>query len=422
MFKNVLLISILFCLLCLNGCATTGLMGTYSQIPQSTPIDVSQKNFPDFGVAKIKSALPPGSVIGGYYDGWARVKWQTYYAQGIVDELTQEHYRNGIRQELENAGYKVSGGGGDLFEEDTTWKARFLVGGRIIKAQYNSFGPLAGNFSEGGVTVDWEIYDKQVRKAIYKKETSGYAKLQGLNLEVCTLSLRNAFRNLLASKEFVNFMEQYVKSPPPELSESKTVEFLKTSPWPKGKMDINEVNKAIIAIKTENGHGSGFIINPEGYAITNYHVIANNNTIDAILKGNKPIQAQVIRTNPEKDLALIKLRGEEYDYLPLTDLSNVKVGMDIYAVGTPIFLGLSNSLSKGIVSGVRKIKDFDITLLQTDASVNPGNSGGPLINMQGEVIGVVALKIADLGVEGLGFAISIDDVKKYLNLQEKTGR
>lgn len=78
--------------------------------------------------------------------------------------------------------------------------------------------------------------------------------------------------------------------------------------------------------------------------------------------------------------------------------------------------------SKGIVSGRRTLKELGIELIQTDAPVNPGNSGGPLINSEGEVLGIIALKIAAPGIEGLGFAISINDCKKYLNLQRKESK
>lgn len=404
----------------LSGCATTGsLMKRYSTLENKIPIDVSNENFPPFGVSKIKSAIPPGSAIGGHHDGWAKVKWSTYYAHGFIDANIQEHYREAVRSELENAGYTVYGGGSDLFEDDKTWKARFLVGGKISDARNNTYAPMAGDYSECGFTINWELYDKQARKVIYKRQTDGYSKLSGVNLQVNSVALRNSFRSLLSQNNFVEFVRGYINNPDLLAEGSEPIKFSKLKKKRNEKLNIAELNNAIIAIKTDNGHGSGFIINSEGYAITNYHVIANSNIVDALMKGGKPIEAQVIRTDPDKDLALIKLRGEEYDYLPLGELDNIKIGMDVYAVGAPIFLELSNSLSKGILSGKRKMKDFDITLLQTDVAVNPGNSGGPLINMDGEVIGVVALKIAMSGVEGLGFAISIDDVIKYLNLQEK---
>lgn len=420
MIKKLYLSVLATCLLALYGCVTTRVTEKYPGPEQRLPIDVSSKKLPEFRVTIIKSSLVPGSVMGGhYYDRRARVKRETYYARGVVGNLEQEQYVNAVKEELKNAGYKVSGGSEDLFQKDDSWKARFLIGGRIIKCELNTFTSFAGDFSEEKITVMWEIYDNQEQKVIYKHETSGYAKLVGINREIVVLSIRNSFRNFLSLDDFVNFIVQYTEKSSQPTTDSKPIDFLRMDKKQRNKLSINEVNDAIITIKTENGHGSGFIINPDGYAITSYHVIANNNIIEAMLRGGKPIVAQVIRTNPDKDLALIKLRGEEYNYLPFGEINNVKVGTEVYAVGTPLSIGLSHSLSKGILSGIRERKDFDVTLFQTDASVNPGNSGGPLINMDGEVIGIVALKIAVPGIEGLGFAISIEDAKKYLNLQEK---
>jgi len=184
--------------------------------------------------------------------------------------------------------------------------------------------------------------------------------------------------------------------------------------------DFEEIDKAIVAIKTENGHGSGFLINSDGYAITNYHVVKEVNSITSYLTGGKPIQAEVVRVTPEKDLAIIKLIGKKYDFLELGNKKNVGLGDEVYAAGAPASIGLMNSISKGIVSGIREFEDEGdkITLIQTDASVNPGNSGGPLIDKNGSVIGVVALKLSSYNMEGLSFAISIEDVKKFLNLKE----
>lgn len=187
------------------------------------------------------------------------------------------------------------------------------------------------------------------------------------------------------------------------------------------KKDLNDVDKALIAIESESNHGSGFLINSEGYAITNYHVVKDKKSVTSYLTGEKPINAEVMLTVPDKDLAVIKLAGKKYDFLKLANAKNIKVGDEVYVAGAPLSIGLMNSLSKGIVSGLREVEDKDrkITLIQTDASVNPGSSGGPLIDKNGNVIGIVALKSSVYNTEGLGFAISIEDAKKFLNLKEE---
>ncbi len=176
---------------------------------------------------------------------------------------------------------------------------------------------------------------------------------------------------------------------------------------------LEYIVKGTITIKTKTGLASGFLINPQGFAITGYHVIGNED-FEVITSDGKNIVARTVKTAPEKDLALIKLSGEGYAFLPLGTLDNAPIGKDVYAIGTP--LALSSSVSKGIVSGMRKFET--ITLIQTDASLNPGNSGGPLVSSEGLVLGMAASKIVDssLGISGLGFALSSGDIIKSLNL------
>jgi S1-C subfamily serine protease len=402
----------------LPGCSPISAYSKFQphDIDNKPPINVSGKAFPEFDIAKIKSLLPPGADMGAYYGGTTK-RWQHSYKVGdLINDTTEEgFFREGLLRELKEAGYKVSGAGGILFNGDSS-KARFLVGAAIAGAELITFGPSADNLSEGRCRVLWEIYDKRDQKIIYKGETLGYAKTDGVNLHAFTYALMSSLRNLLASPEFVAAIERQLTSSL-RASEDSPIRFYRLGKKAE-KLNIDALTKAMISIKTEKGHGSGFLINPEGYAITSYHVIANSNVLSVYLRGNKPMEAEVIRTDPEKDLALVKLRGEEYDFLFLGNASDVKVGMDVYAIGSPLSLGLAGSVSKGVISGLRKLKDPDITLFQTDASVNPGNSGGPLINSSGEVIGIVALKLSAPGVEGLGFAVSINDAKRYLNLQE----
>lgn len=212
--KKITIISYVFLFifpLLLSGCAST--VSTYSQLPQAIPVNVSKLNFPEFGIARIKSSLVPGTILGSHHDGWAKVKYRNYYAAGNINSNILEGYLNGIREELENAGYKVDENQGGLFENTENWKARFLIGGRIIKSETNTFAPLAGNYSEYGVTVNWEVYDRQKKAVIYKNETSGYSRLSGITPVVCLAAFRNSFRSFLSSQNFTDFMTDYLKKP-----------------------------------------------------------------------------------------------------------------------------------------------------------------------------------------------------------------
>jgi S1-C subfamily serine protease len=181
---------------------------------------------------------------------------------------------------------------------------------------------------------------------------------------------------------------------------------------------LEYIMQAVITLQTKTVIGSGFLISPRGYAITNHHVIADGGSeIKATKKDGTVVYARVIHEDSEKDLALIKLAGEGYPFLPLAKTHEGLIGQEVYTVGAP--LGLSHTVSKGIVSAIRTIpirKPREISLIQTSAPIHKGNSGGPLVALNGSVLGVITLKVNT--VEGIGFAVSTNDIISSLPLQE----
>jgi serine protease Do len=156
----------------------------------------------------------------------------------------------------------------------------------------------------------------------------------------------------------------------------------------------------------QNGLGTGFIIDKDGYIVTNNHVVENAEKIKVVLKDKREFDAEVVGRDPQTDLALIKIdAGGDLPTARLGSSDNLQVGEWVAAIGSPF--GLEQTVTAGIVSAKGRVigsgpyDDF----IQTDASINPGNSGGPLINMQGEVVGINTAIIA--GGQGIGFAIPI---------------
>lgn len=185
------------------------------------------------------------------------------------------------------------------------------------------------------------------------------------------------------------------------------------------KVNVERTASAVVFIRTPSAWGSGFIITPDGYVITNDHMIQGETKItvmifekadDGTLRKRIVDDARIVAMDPGEDLALLKLEGEkDLPIAYLGDSENVRVGQSCYAIGNP--RGLERSVSEGIISTLKRIMDGR-THLQTTAAVNPGNSGGPLFNLKGEVIGVVDLK--KTYSEGLNFAIPTDRVKRFL--------
>ena len=167
--------------------------------------------------------------------------------------------------------------------------------------------------------------------------------------------------------------------------------------------------------------GSGVIVDPTGYVITNNHVVAEADEILVRLKGGEELPAKIVGRDPKTDLALIKVNAKhELPFLPLGDSDKLRVGDWVLAVGNPF--GLEHTVTAGIISAKGRIigaGPYD-NFLQTDASINPGNSGGPLINLEGEVVGINTA-IVPQG-QGIGFAIPVNTTKTIMAQLREKGR
>lgn len=171
----------------------------------------------------------------------------------------------------------------------------------------------------------------------------------------------------------------------------------------------------------EQGSGSGIIINTDGYIVTNQHVIDGASEIEVILNTGTSYSAQVVGEDTKTDLAVIKIEPKAEEPLSaatLGDSTTVEVGELAVAIGNPMGMEYSGSVTAGIISAVNRTMSIDnrtYNLLQTDAAINAGNSGGALINRFGEVIGINSVKLSTTGVEGMGFAIAISEAKPIIN-------
>jgi serine protease Do len=175
---------------------------------------------------------------------------------------------------------------------------------------------------------------------------------------------------------------------------------------------IDSAIKSVVTIKTDIAQGSGFIIASGGYVVTNEHVVANATAATVITYDGKTHRVSLIGDDATMDIALLKIDDTSYSPIELEDSNNVQIGQKVIAIGNP--LGLQFSVSEGIVSainraGENKLNDY----IQTDASLNPGNSGGPLIDTDGKVIGINNFKISDS--ENIGFALESNYIKSTVN-------
>jgi S1-C subfamily serine protease len=176
----------------------------------------------------------------------------------------------------------------------------------------------------------------------------------------------------------------------------------------------------------QQGQGSGFILDKQGHILTNNHVIDNAQRVEVTLSDKHKYKATVVGVDKGHDLALLLINAPNLQPATLAESQSLTVGQRVYAIGNPF--GLSGTMTRGIISAIRSIRGPNNNpiedAIQTDAAVNPGNSGGPLLNSRGEVIGITTL-IANNGADqssGIGFAIPINTAKAVLEDFAKYGR
>lgn len=205
-----------------------------------------------------------------------------------------------------------------------------------------------------------------------------------------------------------------------------------------GAMTVSDIAKkvgpAVVGVSTKSvsgsdffgrtqvaeGMGSGMILNEDGYVLTNNHVIENAQSVKVIFNNGKEVNAKVVNSDPSHDVAIVKITDQVKvpGVVELGTSASLQVGESVVAIGNPLGKEFLGSVTSGIVSAVnRNLGDKDISYIQTDAAINNGNSGGPLVNARGQVIGINTAKIDTTGtnnVDGMGFAIPIDLIKSEI--------
>ena len=273
--------------------------------------------------------------------------------------------------------------------------------------------------------VDWTVFDNLARKVVYKTTTEGgeysfkkSARFNGAAISA-SLAFRQATEHLLAQPEFVDILLSSKTLDTSYNDQGINIDDIKITQGNSNTKFVTRtplIEKASVTVRTAAGHGSGFVISNPGYVLTNHHVVGQNKQVIVIM-GEQERRATVVRSNPGRDVALLKLE-KGFTAQPLhINADAVNLGEEIYVVGTPLDERLSFSISRGIISA-RRVLD-QRSFYQTDAAVNPGNSGGPVFNGAGNVIGitVAGLFTSDGASKNINYVIPIMDALKALDIE-----
>ena len=190
-----------------------------------------------------------------------------------------------------------------------------------------------------------------------------------------------------------------------------------------GGEGLNQINPGQEHAPTEHGLGSGVIVSPDGYILTNTHVVNNASEIQVALNDGRQFTATVIGTDPQTDVALVKIDADNLPALTLADSDKLEVGDVVLAVGNPF--GIGQTVTKGIVSAKDRTTsgDWAEDFIQTDAAINPGNSGGALVDTDGRLVGLnSAILTRNRGNQGIGFAVPSNLCRWVMDSLVKNGQ
>jgi|GEM_PF-558044 len=351
-----------------------------------------------------------------------------YFGKSL--DVNSDNLRTDVNNALRDLGYTVpESTSKSVFAQASS--ARYSIQGemRDIKYDINATTPYArtANYETScTVEVTWKLMN-QNRQTIVEAKTAGNSVRFE---EGGSSSFEDAFENSLyafmSRPEVAAALAKPNSAPisgdkagapadaPTNQLAAITIQRAKLAK-PAGDNGLGTAAKSVVTIEVADGHGSGCLISADGYLITNAHVVGEEETVKVRFADGIEATGKVVRVNTDMDLALVKTDVDGLTGFQLPTGSAADLGSDVFAIGTPADKELGQSITKGIVSGRRKIEGH--SFLQTDVSINGGNSGGALVTRTGQLVGIVNAKLVGKGIEGIGFAIPAEQVSEALQLK-----
>jgi S1-C subfamily serine protease len=309
-------------------------------------------------------------------------------------------------------GFDAVGAENLVFNKDESNRAQYVVGGTVKEVA--CLGTVMDVRCRVG--VEWQLLDVQRDKVVYSVMIRSTKELPSNQKDRMAGILLDAAMDRLLDRP--RFRESLVA---PDDSDDATSAFddaaiPRCAPGLRVATDANDLLGRAVVVKTHSGFGSGFFVSPEGLVMTAAHVVEGDRVTLRLHDGTE-VNAVPVRVARREDVALLRTEAplKNQHCLPLR-VDAALAGTEVYAVGAPASLALAFSLTRGIVSGYPTIGEQ--RRLQTDASVNPGNSGGPIVDAAGGALGVVSFKVVSTKIQGLAFAVPVPEALRALKLHQ----
>ena len=392
----------------------------------------AQTEKPVLEVRRVVIDIEEGTKIGRYYrthEGIDPVLGpDSYYSFNARFRRTNNFYEESLKRFFEKAllkeGFSVDGYGNVFEELRKNEKAKFALAFEIDSLAFNNRSVDFVTDFNGVMVISVRALDLDSREIVFSYHdkvgvfNDGRGYLQVNNYQVSDLSnnwktiIEKFVKGLAEDPGFQDLMTNPLS--PASKVEGDTIFLAQTRQLKSNSVELKNAINSTVTIAIGKSHGSGAIITSDGFVLTCAHNLSASDSVNVILSNGMKMTAQVLRKNKEHDVALLKIDGIETNPIKISQTRFPEPMDETWVIGTPGMTELGQSISKGIISGNRTIEERQY--IQTDASVSPGNSGGPMLNANGELIGIVNAKIVGAGVEGLGFAIPVEIALEKLNV------
>ncbi len=429
--RSILACLLLLCCLPLVACMKKVRVDPVPE-PALRPLAMDAKAQP-ITIYRLTLKMRRGEVFGTVaYDGLC-IPREATTALGERAELTRDELAEVFLEEADGSGFKVVGDTRALFDDPERSRANLWVGGNITEIRKNICFPMHdwGNpvpsKGEANMMVDWEVFSPVDRQVVLRRTTTGYGKLdsatEGGGAEVLRMAFAHATRGLLADEEF----RKLVTMPPgsayaaPQLAQAQEARpvladvRVRVAGPDTPRVPLDSVRHSAVLVQMGDSHGSGFVITDDGYMLTNYHVVEESERARVRFQNGASVVTRVVARDKRRDVALLKADME--GLLPLyIQTEDVATGAEVFPVGAPGREFLQGTITRGIVSGYRMSPAG--RLLHSDATIFGGNSGGPLVDGDGHVVGITVLTYLSRSGEMMGANqfIPIADALKVLGI------
>ena len=417
-----------------------------------TPI----RDQPSFSLARVASGIKRGTAIAKFPKRFGGLCNASYARNAMLDWASGTRELGSWESEfgdiffdvLRNGGVNVVGDPKDLFGQQTdAQSAEFLVGARIRKLDGKfcekhrwltgrPVGRFSGEFSIG---VEWSIYSSLTKQTVARFETEGHFRLRKANGDGILVTFLGAYsdatEDLLRTRRFVDLVERKPsasdalarplpreKTIPDETGEFAAIEIerMSASKLPIRRI-IGGVTSAVVSVRAGSGHGSGFLIDRSGLLLTNEHVVRTTKRVQVVFGNGLEVTGTVVRRDPVHDVALIKILLRARSVLPMRE-KPARRPEDVYAVGSPMAEELAGTVTRGVVSAWRVSKPDGIRHIQAGVPISGGNSGGPLLDRFGNVVGISVGIIVGERAQNLNWFIPINVALDALNIVYRSTR